>query len=157
MPNTPSLVREGASVYSPGEYATIDDCNNVEKIMKGVGTIDKIPEKLISAAIGVCGSSPAYIFMIIEALADGGVEMGLPRELALKLASQAVKGSGSLVLETKEHPGVLKDAVCSPGGTTIEAVHVLENHGIRSAIIDAVVTACKKNINMERNSYFFFT
>lgn len=149
MPNLASLVLESASVYSPGKYCTEEDSQLVEKIMKTIGTIDKLPENLISASIGVCGSSPAYLMMIIDALANSGVELGLPRQISLRLACQAMIGSGKLVLESGKHPCELENNVCSPGGTTIEGVHILESKGLKGIIMDAAIAASKKNIMME--------
>ena len=122
MPNTPCLVGECAAAYAPGSYVSASQKATCEAIFNAVGVVQEVPEKLMDAVTGLSGSGPAYVFMFIEALADGGVRAGLPRNVALQLAAQTVKGAASMVLETKQHPGVLKDQVCSPGGTTIAGV-----------------------------------
>lgn len=145
MPNTPALVNEGMSVLSFSEDDfTLDEVSDIENIFKSCGQIETIEEKYMDAIVPISGSSPAYIYMMIESLADGGVLLGLPRKLSYKLASQAVLGSAKMVLETGTHPGELKDAVCSPGGTTIAAVKSLEKTGFRSSIIEAMNEAYKK-------------
>ncbi len=147
MPNTPALVGEGMSALSPN--AVLDkDCESKEYIMKifsGVGRAEIVGEKLMDAVTGVSGSSPAYVFMFIEALADAAVKAGMPRSQSYTFAAQAVLGSAKMVLETGLHPGELKDMVCSPGGTTIEAVSVLEEKGMRSAVIEAVNACVEKS------------
>lgn len=145
MPNTPALVSEGMSVlsFSDDKFST-EEIDDIKNIFKSCGEIEIIEEKLMDAVVPISGSSPAYIYMMIEALADGGVLMGLPRKLSYKLASQTVLGSAKMVLETGQHPGELKDNVCSPGGTTIEAVATLEAKGFRSAVIDAMMSAYEK-------------
>ena len=137
MPNTPALVGEGMSALSPNELVSEDEASTVLKLFEAFGQAEIIPEKLQDAVVGISGSSPAYVYMFIEALADGAVAEGMPRTQAYKFAAQAVLGSAKMVLETGEHPGVLKDQVCSPGGTTIEAVAALEAAGFRSAVIEA--------------------
>ncbi len=137
MPNTPALVGEGMSALSPNKFVTEDEAANVHKLFESFGQAEIVPEKLQDAVVGISGSSPAYVYMFIEALADGAVAEGMPRAQAYKFAAQAVLGSAKMVLETGEHPGVLKDAVCSPGGTTIEAVATLEALGFRNAVIEA--------------------
>jgi len=137
MPNTPALVGEGMSALSPNELVSEDEAATVLKLFEAFGQAETIPERLQDAVVGISGSSPAYVYMFIEALADGAVAEGMPRTQAYKFAAQAVLGSAKMVLETGEHPGVLKDAVCSPGGTTIEAVAALEAAGFRSAVIEA--------------------
>ena len=122
MPNTPCLVGECAAAYAPGSYVSASQKATCEAILNAVGVVQEVPEKLMDAVTGLSGSGPAYVFMFIEALADGGVRAGLPRNVALQLAAQTVKGAASMILETKQHPGVLKDQVCSPGGTTIAGV-----------------------------------
>ena len=122
MPNTPCLVGECAAAYALGSYASPSQKATCEAIFNAVGVIQEVPEKLMDAVTGLSGSGPAYVFMFIEALADGGVRAGLPRNVAMQLAAQTVKGAASMILETKQHPGVLKDQVCSPGGTTIAGV-----------------------------------
>lgn len=141
MPNTPSLVGAGAAGYAMGQYGKQADAALVEKIFQCVGVAVKVGENLLDAVTGVSGSGPAYIFILIEALADGGVRAGLPRDVAQTLAAQVVYGSSKMVKETQLHPGVLKDQVCSPGGTTIAAVHALETGNFRNTLINAVMAA----------------
>lgn len=135
MPNTPAAVGEAMSALCPNELVTDSDIKAVMDIFESFGQAEIVPESLMDAVIGVSGSSPAYIYMIIEALADGAVAEGMPRAQAYKFAAQSVLGSAKMVLETGLHPGVLKDNVCSPGGTTIEGVAVLEERGLRDTII----------------------
>ena len=137
MPNTPALVGEGMSALSPNSLVSDEEAADVLKLFESFGKAEIVPEKLQDAVVGISGSSPAYVYMFIEALADGAVAEGMPRAQAYKFAAQAVLGSAKMVLETGEHPGVLKDAVCSPGGTTIEAVATLEALGFRNAVIEA--------------------
>jgi len=144
MPNTPALVGKGASVYSPGTSATPADGELVKQLFTSIGLCETLPERLLDAVTGVSGSGPAYIFMAIEAMADGGVKMGLPRDVAQRLAAQTALGAATMVIENGMHPGELKDAVCSPGGTTISAVHVLEERGYRASLIGAVEAATKR-------------
>jgi len=139
MPNTPALVGASASAYAVGSSAT---CADAEVVQEGLAL--EVKEKLLDAVTGVSGSGPAYAFLMIEALADGGVAAGLPRDIAQRLAAQTLLGAAKMVLETGQHPGALKDAVCSPGGTTIEAIHVLEKGGVRAALIGAVRAAADK-------------
>ncbi|PZG37181.1 pyrroline-5-carboxylate reductase [Listeria ivanovii] len=148
MPNTPALVGEGMSSISPNTSVTAEETAIVSKIFTSFGQAEVVPESLMDAVVGVSGSSPAYVYMFIEALADGAVLNGLPRDKAYKFAAQAVLGSAKMVLETGEHPGKLKDMVTSPGGTTIEAVKSLEDNGFRSAVINAVQAAASKNSSM---------
>ena len=115
------------------------------KLLRSFGVAEEVPERLINAVAGVSGCSPAYVFQFLEALADGAVLAGMPRKQAYTFAAQTLLGSAKMVLETGQHPGELKDAVCSPAGTTIEAVNVLEKKGMRSAVIEAVTAAAKKN------------
>jgi pyrroline-5-carboxylate reductase len=145
MPNTPALVGEGASAYSPGVHASRSDLEIVKRLFESVGTAVEVREKLLDAVTGLSGSGPAYGFLMIEALSDGGVAAGLPRDVATHLAAQTLLGAATMVLKTGRHPGELKDAVCSPGGTTIEAVHELERGGLRSALITAVRAAAAKS------------
>ncbi|MGC3989042.1 MAG: pyrroline-5-carboxylate reductase [Chthoniobacteraceae bacterium] len=145
MPNTPALIRQGASAYSLGETATEADAQLVEKIFRSVGTIARVPEKLIDSVTGLSGSGPAYVYLIIEALADAGVLVGLPRDLSLQLAAQTVAGSAAMVLQTGQHPAQLKDAVTSPGGTTIAGLEALEKNGLRAALLSAVRTATARS------------
>jgi len=144
MPNTPALVGASASAYAVGSAATKADADIVQEFLGSVGLAMEVKEKLLDAVTGVSGSGPAYGFLMIEALADGGVAAGLPRDIAQRLAAQTLLGAAKMVLETGQHPGALKDAVCSPGGTTIEAIHALEKGGVRAALIGAVRAAADK-------------
>lgn len=145
MPNTPALVGQGASAYALGNVATESDAATVQQLLGSVGMAIPVPEVLLDAVTGLSGSGPAYAFMMIEALADGGVAAGLPRGLAQKLAAQTLLGAAQMVLATGQHPGALKDAVCSPGGTTIEAIHELERAGVRAALMSAVRASAEKS------------
>ncbi len=145
MPNTPALVSASASAYSPGSHATKADGELAQKLLGSVGIALELKEKLLDAVTGLSGSGPAYAFIMIEALADGGVASGLPRDIAQKLAAQTLLGAAKMVLETGQHPAALKDAVCSPGGTTIEAVHELEKAGVRAGLINAVRASTEKS------------
>ena len=138
MPNTPAMVGEGMTAATPNEYVTKEELDYACKILSAFGKVEVVTEHMMDAVVAVSGSSPAYVFMFIEAMADAAVAEGMPRAQAYKFAAQAVLGSAKMVLETGKHPGELKDMVCSPAGTTIEAVGVLEEHGFRSAIIDAM-------------------
>lgn len=144
MPNTPALVLAAASVLAPGQSVQPGDSDLVLDLLKTIGICEPGSEKLLDAVTGLSGSGPAYAFTAIEALSDGGVKMGLPRDLAIKLAAQTLLGAAKMVLESGEHPGQLKDQVCSPGGTTIAAVHKLEKAGFRAALIDAVEAATQR-------------
>ncbi len=150
MPNVCCTVLESASSYTLGTKATKEDAEKVKEILEAIGIAFEIPEEKIDAVTGLSGSSPAYMFMVIDALADGGVLMGLPRDVALKLAAQTMLGSAKTVLETGKHPDDLKDSVCSPGGTTIEGVKVLEDYGMRAAFIAAVQASAEKSKEMGR-------
>jgi len=141
MPNTPCQVGAGVSAIALGAKATEEDWKLADQLFSAVGMAFTIEEKLFDAVTGLSGSGPAYIYMAIEALSDAGVMGGLPRELATRLAAQTVMGSALMVLETKKHPGELKDMVTSPAGTTIEAVYALEKGGLRAALMDAVQAA----------------
>ena len=145
MPNTPALVGEAMSALSTNELVSEDEADIVLHLFESFGKAEIVPEKLQDAVVGISGSSPAYVYMFIEALADGAVAEGMPRAQAYKFAAQAVLGSAKMVLETGEHPGVLKDAVCSPGGTTIEAVATLEALGFRNAVIEAERVCVEKS------------
>ncbi|MFX1376481.1 MAG: pyrroline-5-carboxylate reductase [Promethearchaeota archaeon] len=148
MTNTPALVKAAASAISTNEYIKEPELNFVKDLFKELGIIVELEEKHLDAVTGLSGSGPAYLFIIMEALADGGVKMGLPREIALKLAAQMVLGSAKLVLETKKHPGELKDMVATPGGTTITAIHEIESAKLRATLIRAVEAATLKSKSM---------
>ncbi len=145
MPNTPAMVGEGMSALSRNKNVKEDDMAVAEQIFKAFGKVEVVEERLMDVVSGVSGSSPAFVYMFIEALADGAVLEGLPRDKAYKMAAQAVLGSAKMVLETGKHPGQLKDEVCSPGGTTIEAVYSLEKNGLRGSIIEAVKVCTEKS------------
>ncbi|KAI7843958.1 hypothetical protein COHA_002496 [Chlorella ohadii] len=144
MPNTPCLVGETAAAMCLGGKADDSDADLVRRLFEAVGKIYRVDEKLLSAVTGLSGSGPAYVFVMIEALADGGVRAGLPRDIAQQLAAQTVLGSAKMVLETGKHPGALKDMVTSPAGTTIAGVHELEKAGVRAAFINAVYSATQR-------------
>lgn len=145
MPNTPATVMEGAMAIASDSPATPEDLDIVETLFAPVGRTVKIEEKLIDAVTGLSGSGPAYVFMILEALADGGVKMGLPRDVAETLAAQTLLGSAKLFLETRTNPGQLKCMVTSPGGTTISGIHELERGGLRASLMNAVEAATKRS------------
>lgn len=145
MPNTPCLIGETAAAFSTNAAATEDDAALVESLLSTVGIAVRVDEKLLDAVTGLSGSGPAYVYQIIEALSDGGVRVGLPRDIATRLAAQTVMGAAKMVLETGEHPGALKDAVTSPGGTTIAGLHALEHGGLRGTLMDAVVAATERS------------
>ncbi len=144
MPNTPALVCEGITGVCHNDLITKEELDCVCKILRGFGKVEVLSENLMDVVVSVSGSSPAYVFMFIEAMADAAVSDGMPRAQAYQFAAQAVYGSAKMVLETGKHPGELKDMVCSPGGTTIEAVRVLEKYGFRSTIIEAMKACTKK-------------
>ena len=148
MPNTPALVGEGMTGVCCNEEVTEAEMQDVLKILESCGKAEMLSERLIDVVVSVSGSSPAYVFMFIEAMADAAVADGMPRAQAYRFAAQAVLGSAKMVLETGKHPGELKDMVCSPGGTTIEAVRVLEEKGMRSAVIEAMKACVKKGREM---------
>jgi len=148
MPNTPCLVGECAAAFSLGTHATPQDKETVGVMFGALGTAICVKEKLLDAVTGLSGSGPAYVFLMIEAMADGGVRAGLSRDVALKLAAQTVLGAAKMVLETGKHPGLLKDAVASPGGTTIAGIHELEKGAFRATIINAVMSACERSIQL---------
>jgi pyrroline-5-carboxylate reductase len=144
MPNTPALVGASASAFALGKAATPEDADLVSRLFSAVGSAYQVKEGLLDAVTGLSGSGPAFVYMVIEALSDGGVAAGLPRDVATKLAAQTVLGGAKMVLETGMHPGALKDQVTSPGGTTIEGVHELEKGGVRAALMNAVRAASEK-------------
>ena len=144
MPNTPALVGAGCTAICEGPLASEDDLALCERIMGTCGATVRVPERLMDAASAASGSSPAFVFMFIEALADGAVEAGIPRAQAYAFAAQATLGSAKLMLETGQHPGALKDMVCSPGGTTIEGVKALEEGGMRAALMNAIDACVQK-------------
>ncbi|WP_244834135.1 pyrroline-5-carboxylate reductase [Clostridium sp. BJN0001] len=148
MPNTPASVEESMSALCPNKNVTEEELNKAVKIFESFGECVQIEEKDFHAFTALCGSSPAYVYMFIEAMADAGVKLGIQRSKAYKMAAQAVLGSAKMVLETGKHPGELKDAVCSPGGTTIDAVCELEKLGFRNAAMQAVIKCAEKSMNM---------
>jgi pyrroline-5-carboxylate reductase len=145
MPNTPALVSASATAYALGKAATGADAALAQRFFSSVGLVFQVKESLLDAVTGLSGSGPAYVYLIIEALSDGGVASGLPRDIATKLAAQTVYGSAKMVLETGQHPGALKDMVTSPGGTTIEGLHELEKGKVRGVLINAVRAATEKS------------
>ncbi len=151
MPNTPCLVGASASAYAAGETATAEDAALVDHLLNAVGVAFRLPEHLLDAVTGLSGSGPAFVYVVIEALSDGGVRMGLPRDVATALAAQTAFGAARIVLETKAHPGVLKDAVASPGGTTIAGLHALERGGLRAALMDAVEAATRRSMELGKS------
>ncbi len=150
MPNTPALVGEAMSAVCFNANITPEDRNLVMEMLNSFGKAEEVPEKLMDTVTGVSGSSPAYVYLFIEAMADAAVLHGMPRKQAYTFAAQSVLGSAKMVLETGMHPGELKDNVCSPGGTTIEAVASLEVNGLRAAVIDAIDTCVKKSQQMSK-------
>jgi pyrroline-5-carboxylate reductase len=144
MPNTPATVQAGATAISAGAHANADDLRIARELFEAVGRVVVLDEALLDAVTGLSGSGPAYVMLIVEALADGGVKVGLHRDTALLLAAQTVFGSAKLLLETGEHPGRLKDMVTSPGGTAIAGLHTLESGALRKTLIDAVEAATER-------------
>ena len=144
MPNTPALIHQGAAAYSLGRTATSEDAALTEKLFGAVGQVVKVKEELLDVVTGLSGSGPAYVYLVIEALSDAGVLMGLPRDLALKLAAQTVAGAAQMVIETGKHPAALRDEVTSPGGTTIAGLEALEAAAVRSAFLSAVRAATER-------------
>ena len=151
MPNTPALVGEGAAGYCLGPHADGRRTrrSSARAWTRSAGRI-RVPESLLDAVTGLSGSGPAFVYVMIEALSDGGVRVGLPRDVATALAAQTVLGAARMVLETGLHPGVLKDQVTSPGGTTIAGLHALERGGVRAALIDAVEAATRRSAELGR-------
>ena len=145
MPNTPAMIGQGASAQSRGKNATESDAQFVSNILNAVGIAIEVPEKQLDAVTGLSGSGPAYIYTVIEALADGGVLVGLPKEKALKLAAKTVIGAAEMVMKSDEHPAKLRDQVASPGGTTIAGLAALESGKLRSTLIEAVKAATKRS------------
>jgi len=145
MPNTPALVGDGAAAFALGKSATAADSELAKKLLSAVGLALPVKESLLDAVTGLSGSGPAYVYQFIEALSDGGVAAGLPRDIATQLAAQTVLGGAKMVLETGQHPGVLKDQVTSPGGTTIEGLHELEKGKLRATVMSAVRAATEKS------------
>ena len=148
MPNTPALVGEAMSALSPNDAVTDEELSEVKALFESFGKAEIVPERLMDAVIGVSGSSPAYVYLFIEAMADAAVADGMPRAQAYKFAAQSVLGAAKMVLATGQHPGELKDAVCSPGGTTIEGVAALEEAGLRRAVIAGQRACVKKSKEM---------
>ena len=144
MPNTPCAVGEGVILCDANEMVTEEEFTAFTQAMSGAGVIDRLDEKLIDAGSAVAGCGPAFVCLLLEALADGGVACGLPRQKAMLYAAQMVKGAAALQLATGDHPGIMKDAVCSPGGSTIAGVRVLEERAFRGAAMDAVIAAVEK-------------
>ena len=145
MPNTPALLGEGAAGYCLGPNARPGDEATVKRCLDAVGRSFRVPEHLLDAVTGLSGGGPAYVYLMIEALSDGGVRVGLPRDVATALAAQTLLGAAKMVLETGLHPGVLKDQVTSPGGTTIAGLHALERGGVRAALMNAVEAATERS------------
>ena len=145
MPNTPALVLEGCTGVCPNANVSKEELDTVMELLGAFSKASVVPEKLMDVVVGISGSSPAYVFMFIEAMADAAVVAGMPRAQAYEMCAQAVLGSAKLMLETGRHPGELKDMVCSPGGTTIEAVKVLEEKGFRASVIDATLACIDKS------------
>ncbi|NLI60841.1 MAG: pyrroline-5-carboxylate reductase [Clostridiales bacterium] len=152
MPNTPALIGEGMSVICSNSELNKYESKMIHSIFSSLGRVEMVDEALINGVTAISGSSPAYIYMFIEALADGGVMMGLPRDQAYRIAAQSVLGSAKMVLELNEHPAVLKDMVCSPGGTTIEAIYTLEKNSFRGSVMEAVRNCALKAEQIDRRS-----
>lgn len=153
MPNTPALVGKGAAAFTPGTNATQEDITFVTRLFGSVGKVVEVPEKLMDSVTGLSGSGPGFVYILIEALADGGVASGLARDKALELATQTVLGAATMVAETGLHPALLKDMVTSPGGTTIAGIAALEEHGFRNATIQAVKAATERSIELGKPKY----
>jgi pyrroline-5-carboxylate reductase len=148
MPNTPCLVGRGACGFALGAGATAADGATVKELLQSVGIAVEVEEKMLDAVTGLSGSGPAFVYVMIEALSDGGVRMGLPRSIATQLAAQTVLGGAAMVLDTGEHPGVLKDRVASPGGTTIAGLQAMEVGGVRAALMAAVEAATRRSVEL---------
>jgi pyrroline-5-carboxylate reductase len=150
MPNTPALIGEGMTVTCYEPPVTEYEFALVNEIFKSIGKVESINENYMNEVVAVNGSSPAYVYMMIEAMADAAVIRGIPRDMAYRLVSQSIMGAAKMVLETGKHPGELKDAVCSPGGTTIQAVYQLEKSGFRSSLMDAMEKCTEKAIELSK-------
>lgn len=150
MPNTPCLVGESAAAICLGTHANSSHLQQAHQIFDAVGLAVDVEERLMDAVTGLSGSGPAYVYLFIEALSDGGVKMGLPRDVATRLAAQTVLGAARMVLETGNHPGQLKDQVTSPGGTTIAAIHALEDNAFRGAVMDAVEASTRRSSELSQ-------
>ena len=148
MPNTPCLVGKGASAFAASEAVTQDDLDAVKALLGTVGIVEHVPERLLDAVTGLSGSGPAFVCMMIEAMSDAGVRMGLPRVMATNFAAQTLLGTADMVLQTGEHPAVLKDRVTSPGGTTIAGIQTLENRRFRAGIIAAVQASAERSMEL---------
>lgn len=148
MPNTPCLVGEGASAYCLASGVTDDDSALIGTLLSTVGFAVELPEANLDAVTGLSGSGPAFVYQMIEAMSDGGVRVGLPRHVATRLAAQTVLGAAKMVLDTEAHPGVLKDRVASPGGTTIAGLHALERGGLRATVMNAVEAATGRSTEL---------
>ncbi|XP_066993217.2 pyrroline-5-carboxylate reductase 3 isoform X2 [Anabrus simplex] len=148
MPNTPVMVGSGCSVFCGGRTATSHDMEVVRQILSAGGICEQIPESMMDAVGGLSGCGPAYVYLMIEALSDGAVKMGVPRAMATQFAAQTVLGAANMVLQTGKHPGQLKDEVCSPGGTTITGIHAMEKGRVRCALMDAVEAATMKSMEL---------
>jgi pyrroline-5-carboxylate reductase len=145
MPNTPMIVDEGATAIARGVHAGPEHEAQARRIFEAVGTVEVVPEHLLDAVTGLSGSGPAYVYMVIEALTDAGVKQGIPRPVALRLASQTVYGAAKLVIESGKHPAILRDEVTTPGGTAIAAIAELEDRGLRTMLINAVAVATRRS------------
>jgi pyrroline-5-carboxylate reductase len=148
MPNTPCLIGQGVSAYSLGQRATAADASLVERLLQSLGSAWRMDEKLLDAVTGLAGSGPAFVYVVIEALADAGVRMGLPRAVAAEMAARTVRGAAEMVLSTGEHTAVLKDRVASPGGTTIVGLQSLESGGLRATLMAAVEAATRRSMEL---------
>lgn len=148
MPNTPCLVGQGASAYSLGQNATAADGALVGQLLESLGSVWQVEEKLLDAVTGLAGSGPAFVYVMIEALGDAGVRMGLPRAIATEMATRTVRGAAEMVLATGEHTTVLKDRVASPGGTTVAGLQVLESGGLRATLLEAVEAATRRSVEL---------
>ncbi|MEM6331171.1 MAG: pyrroline-5-carboxylate reductase [Planctomycetota bacterium] len=148
MPNTPCLIGRGASAYSLGQHATPADAERVGRLLRSVGAAHQTPENLLDAVTGVSGSGPAFVYTVVEALADAGVRAGLPAAVAADLAASTVAGAGQMVLQTGRHPAVLRGEVTSPGGTTAAGLAELERHGLRHAVAEAVAAAAARSAEL---------